>query len=102
MPWPDDGAPTRTDEHLVEQYAPAAPAAVKRTAAAMVRSALPADAASGDRAGAPKPVDVSQIQDSGQGVSYRDPARANAIKRSGAAGVLAPYRRLRARKVTDD
>ena len=100
MPWPDDGEPTTTEQHLVERYAPGAPAAVKRSAAAMVRGALPTGA---DRAGSPSPpIDVSQTQDAGQAVSFRDTMRASAIMRSGAAGILAPWRQPRARKVSDD
>lgn len=106
MPWPADGDPTKTEEHLVERYAPSAPAAVKRTAAALVRAVLPADSTTygaADRAGTPQiPPDVSQVQESGQGSSFRDPLRGSALRRSGAAGILAPWRTVRARKVEAD
>ena len=43
----------------------------------------------------------SSIVDAGESVQFRDPLRADVVRRSGAAGILAPWRRPRARVMSD-
>ena len=88
----DDTAAAETAAELVRQYAPEAPADVRATAAALVEVVLEYDA---NGAGAAH----ADLREGGSGASYRDPMRADIVRRSGAAGILAPWRRPRARPI---
>ena len=72
----------------VRQYCPGAPANVQAVAAAMVEPVL--------RAGGG---DTQQSQLDGEMITSRDAMRADVVRRSGAAGILAPWRRPRARPI---
>lgn len=75
---------------LVRQYCPAAPADVQEIAAQMVLEVL--------KAGSRGAVTVMSGLD-GEQITRRDPMRADAVRRSGAASILAPWRRPRARPI---
>ena len=73
---------------LVRQYCPGAPANVQEAAAAMVEPLI--------RQGG---TDLQQSQLDGEMATFRDAMRADVVRRSGAAGILAAWRRPRARPI---
>jgi len=85
-----DAAREKAASEVVNRYAPTAPASVKAQATTMLAESM--------RIGP-----ETQISQGGQSVSFGPTGdRANLIHRSGASGILAPWRRPRARAVKDD
>ena len=70
---------------IVDDYAPSAPAIVKKQAVELLRISL----------GQHPHIEKTEFED--QAVTYSPPIAANLIRRSGASSILAPWRRPRAR-----
>ena len=76
-------------------WCPHAPASIRNAAAALVASTLKTELQ------ARSSVNVD-LRAGGGGSTHRDPMRAGLMRRSGAAGLLAPWRRPSVRKVEED
>ncbi len=80
---------------LVLDWCPNAPATVRNAAAALVASTLKTELQSRSS------VNVD-LRAGGGGSTFRDPLRAGILRRSGAAGILTPWRRPSVRTVEVD
>lgn len=80
---------------LVTDWCPNAPSTIRTAAAELVADTLKAD----QQVRSSTFVD---LREGGGGATLRDPMRASVMRRSGAAGILAPWRRPSVRVVKED